>query len=62
MSLVLSRQEDESLILFTESGEAITITFDQLNGKTAKLTIDAPKSVKILRGELIEIAHESFDP
>lgn len=61
MSLVLSRQEGDSVILFTESGEVVTITLDLLQKSQAKLTFDAPRSVKILRGELVELGDRYQD-
>lgn len=55
MSLVLSRKEGDSVILLTSSDEVITLTPDILESGRATLTFDAPKSVKILRAELLDL-------
>lgn len=46
--LVLNRKEGESLLI----GDDIEITFSHLSGNRVQVCIDAPKSVRILRGEL----------
>ena len=51
--LVLSRKQGETLHI----GENITITVLEVHGRVMKLGIEAPGSVKILRGEL-ESWHE----
>ena len=48
--LVLSRKIDESIIL----GDDITVTVLGIDGDRVSLGIDAPRSVKIFRSELIE--------
>lgn len=46
--LVLSRRKDESIVL---DGQ-IEIQVIRIKGNTVRLGIKAPKSVKVLRGEL----------
>ena len=55
MSLVLSRSAGQSLI-FYQSGQApITVKFQHINDKgEIKCVIDAPKSVNVVRDELLE--------
>lgn len=48
--LVLTRKEGESLLI----GDNIEITFSHLSGNRVQVCIAAPKSVRILRGELRE--------
>ena len=50
--LVLSRKRDEDIQIVTKSGEVIRVRLNYIDGKSVKLGIDAPKSVKVLRGEL----------
>lgn len=46
--LVISREKGESLLI----GDDIEITVSRIEDGTVKLSISAPKSVKILRKEL----------
>jgi carbon storage regulator len=46
--LVLSRRESESI----QIGDAITIKVVLVAGRRVKLAIDAPREVRVLRGEL----------
>lgn len=50
--LKITRRPGEALILNTTDGQ-VRIEFG-LDGRQIKLAIDAPKSVEILRSELIE--------
>ena len=52
--LTLSRKEGESLILTLEDGQTIEVHLDQIRGTQARISIDAPDSVKILREELLD--------
>jgi carbon storage regulator CsrA len=53
MPLTLSRREDEALILETSDG-SIEVWVDRIRGSSVKLSIDAPKEVRVLRDELID--------
>lgn len=46
--LVLSRKEKEQILI----GEDITITLLRIDGNKVRIGIDAPKEVRIIRGEL----------
>lgn len=48
--LILSRGIDESIVI----GDAVRITVLSLKGGQVRIGIDAPDSVKILRGELVD--------
>lgn len=50
--LVLGREAGESVNLILPSGETIKVQVVKLKGGWVRLGIDAPKEVKILRGEL----------
>lgn len=47
--LVLSRKVGESIVI----GDDIEITISQVAGKRIKLSIDAPRSVRVARSEII---------
>jgi carbon storage regulator CsrA len=51
--LALSRKEGESIILKTATEETVTITLTKYRGIQTILGIEAPKSIKILRSELV---------
>ena len=53
--LVLSRKVNET-VEFPELG--ITVEVVRVKGNTVRLSIKAPNSVRILRGELVEIVGE----
>lgn len=57
MALSLSRTAGESIVLETRDGQRITVTLKRIelsgNGaRTVRLDVDAPRDVKIVRGEL----------
>jgi carbon storage regulator len=52
--LVLSRKEGESIVI----DGSITLTIKKVRGNRVTLTFDAPKDVKILRGELVIVMDE----
>ena len=51
--LTLTRREGDSVILETSDG-LIQVTVENINGQQVRVGFEAPKSVKILRGELKE--------
>jgi len=53
--LVLTRKTEESLLL----GSEVRITVLGVTGDKVRLGIDAPQSVKILRGETIDQARDA---
>jgi len=50
--LVLSRRVNESIFLETSDG-SIEVTLTNINGNQARIGVRAPKSVVILREELV---------
>lgn len=56
--LVLSRKTGERIHI----GENITIEIRRVAGNRVTLALDAPRAVRILRGELNEAAREFRDP
>ncbi len=52
-SLTLSRQLDESIVLFWGE-EQVVITVEKLTSKEVRLNFEAPKEVEIWRDELLE--------
>lgn len=55
--LVLSRKEGQSFLI----GENIEITVLEISGDKAKIAINAPKEVQILRMELAEAKKENVE-
>ena len=53
--LVLSRREGEAIILETSDGP-ITIRLTEYNGSQTRVGVEAPRSVKVLREELLDDA------
>lgn len=54
--LVLKRKVGEAIIITTESGEKIEIKVSEISDGRVKLGLDAPKSITILRKEVVEEA------
>ena len=52
--LVLTRRPDESLN-FQIGGLSMTVSIVAVKGNQVRIGIDAPDSVKVLRGELIQL-------
>ncbi len=50
--LVLSRKAGQTVCI----GQKVTITFLRIRGRITKIGIDAPSSVRVLRGELCRAA------
>jgi len=48
--LKITRNENQSF----QIGENITVTIEEINGKQARISIDAPPEVKILRDDAIK--------
>lgn len=48
--LVLSRKVGERIVI----GDGIAVKVTVVRGKSVRLAIDAPKDVKVLRGELVK--------
>jgi carbon storage regulator len=53
--LVLSRRPGESVVL----GEDITVTILEVRGDVVRVGIDAPRSLKVNRAELLQQLEES---
>lgn len=56
--LVLSRKRNQTIVI----GEGIKIEVLKIKGNTVRLGIQAPASVKVLRGELTRLADKSEQP
>lgn len=53
--LVLSRKEGERLVI----GDNVVITVNRISGNRITLGIDAPREVRVVRGELEPLAQET---
>ncbi len=51
--LVLGRKENEEVRLTTPNGETIVVTIVRIQGDKVRVHVAAPRSVAILRGELV---------
>ena len=51
--LTLTRREGESIFLFVD-GKTIEVDLSMIDGHQAKISIDAPQEVDILREELLD--------
>ncbi|QYZ64922.1 MAG: hypothetical protein OI74_04095 [Gammaproteobacteria bacterium (ex Lamellibrachia satsuma)] len=56
--LTLERKEGESLILITSAGQMIRVVLTRASTYKAKISIEAPDDVQIIREELIEVVVE----
>lgn len=54
--LILKRKLGEAILITTENGEKIEIKISEISEGRVKLGLDAPKSVSILRKEVVEEA------
>lgn len=50
--LVLTRDVGEAIIITLGDGTNITVTVCKVGTEAAKIGIDAPRSIRVLRGEL----------
>lgn len=56
--LVLSRKKNETVVI----GDSIKVTVTRIAGERVRLSIEAPKSVSVHRGEVVQrIAREQQD-
>ena len=55
--LVITRKTSESFFV----GDNITVTILEVNGDKVKIGIDAPKSVKIIRKEVLETINNNIE-
>ena len=53
--LVLARKKGDEIVI----GDDIVISVHEISADSVKLSIDAPKEVKVLRGELVKAAMEN---
>lgn len=56
--LVLSRRENETIRI----GDGIVVTIIRISGCVVRVGIDAPKDVKVIRGELEHYREPAVDP
>lgn len=54
MSLVLTRKEQQSIIIFTGDGEKIIITIESIKGSQIKMRFDMPDDMEVWRDELLD--------
>lgn len=52
--MVLSRKDGQRITLTTGGGETIEVVIDRMQRGTARVSINAPQSVKVMRSEVIE--------
>lgn len=52
--LVITRKEDEAIVLYLPDGEKVVIKIIRLKGNQSSIGISAPKVVNILRGEIVK--------
>ena len=52
--LVLTRKEDEAIILTMPSGKQIDIIVTEIKGNQVRISVDADDDVEIMREELID--------
>lgn len=51
--LRFSRRKDQKVYLTTPNGETIVLNIEQIRRETVVVTIEAPHSIGIVRGELL---------
>lgn len=60
-NLTITRASGETLIITTEFGEQIEVLLHAFQGKQCKISVSASKSVRIVRGELLEQNESEID-
>lgn len=58
--LVLSRKKNEEIIIVTAHGEEIILRISDVNSGCAKIGLQADRSIRIMRGELLSEAGNRF--
>ena len=53
--LILSRKEDEAIIIKLPNGDQIDVIVTQINGNHVRVGVDADDSVEIIREELVSM-------
>ena len=53
--LVLSRKEDEAIIIKLPNGDQIDVIVIRINGNQVKVGVDADERINIVREELLEL-------
>ena len=56
--LVLTRKNQEKIVIITPQGEEIVLKVMKINESSIKLGLEADTSYRILRGELVEPTRE----
>ena len=57
-ALVLTRKIGEDIVVQLDSGEEVRIRLKQLRRNQARISVSAPRRLRILRAELLEDAGE----
>jgi carbon storage regulator CsrA len=58
--LILSRRTGETIHVASQTGD-ILITVSEVRGGRVRLSIDAPRSVRVVRSEILEVIKGSTD-
>ncbi len=58
MSFVLTRKEQESIIIFTGGSERVVITIEAIIGNQIKMSFDMPDDMEVWRDELLDCEDE----
>lgn len=59
--LVLSRRNEETIVITDENGLNIVIQVLNIRYRDVKIGIDAPRDIKIMRGELLDKSRKLED-
>lgn len=55
--LVLSRREQETVVILLPDGREITVKLQELRGNRARISFDAPPDISIFRSEVLSHTH-----